>query len=159
VTALSNNGTGRISRYVVVKGQGTGFCDLRANFVEDHYSSELKEMYVSLGEPAQSLEYIKTQETEQRKIVNYFVGSIFMSEDTRHSFHVGVNKAYPFELEEARLLGNLLYFARHPDRYPKSLASDTPLRTGSRLFSQCLTPEAFRQLRPDATFTWRKFRG
>jgi hypothetical protein len=36
VTALSNNGTGRISRYVVVKGQGTGFCDLRPNFVEDH---------------------------------------------------------------------------------------------------------------------------
>jgi hypothetical protein len=76
-------------------------------------------MYVSLDEPAQSTEYIKTHETEQGKIVNYFVGSIFMNADTRDTFHVGVNKAYQFELEKARLLGNLLYFARHPERYGK----------------------------------------
>jgi hypothetical protein len=88
VTALSNNGAGQISRYVVVKGQGTGFSDLGPNFVENHYI-EIKDMYVSLGEPIQSLEYIKTHESEQNKIGNYLVNSIFMNVDTREAFHVG----------------------------------------------------------------------
>jgi hypothetical protein len=121
VTALTDNGTGSTPRYVVVKGQGTGFCDLSPNFLVNHYS-EIKEMYVSLGEPEQSLEYIKNHDNEQSKAVKYFVGSIFMNGDTRKAFHVDVNKAYQFELEEARLLGNFLYLARHPDRYAKSLA-------------------------------------
>ena len=33
-TVESNNRTKRISRYMVVKGLGTGFCDLGPNFVE-----------------------------------------------------------------------------------------------------------------------------
>jgi hypothetical protein len=115
VTALTNDGTGQISRYVFAKGQGTGFCDLGPNFVETHYS-EIKEMYVALGESAQSLEFIKTNESEQDKIVNYFKGSIFMNADTRDEFLAAVGKAYQFELEEARLLGNSVYFIRHLDR-------------------------------------------
>ena len=79
-------------------------------------------MYVSLGEPVRTLGYINTEETEQKKIVNYLIGSIFMNADTRDAFNVGVNNAYQFELEQARLLGNCLYFIGHPDRYVKLLA-------------------------------------
>ena len=111
----------RISRYVVVKGLGTGFCDLGPNFVENHYS-DLRLMYVSLGEPARTLGYIKTEEKEQEKIADYLIGSIFMNADTRDAFNVGVNNAYQFELDQARLLGNCFYFIRHPDRYVKLMA-------------------------------------
>jgi hypothetical protein len=65
--------------------------------------------------------YLERHPGEPRAFSDY-KDSIFMDNKTRIRLYVNTGKEYDFEVSKPGLLGNLRYFAAHPDRYLRLMA-------------------------------------